>query len=216
MSADSLTPRQRLPTRVLRRVRLGVLRRRRLLAAAFAGLAVALGVHAASADPPPTALVWVAAHDLPAGTHLAPGDLEQREFVPSSVPQGAVSEPPAGARLAAPLREGEAVTDVRLWDDALLATYADRVSVPVRLPDAEAVALLEAGDAVDLWASDPRAGEAELVVAGAPVVSVPPVDRSVDATAGRLVVLAVPSSSVGEVTSAQARQFLSFALAPIG
>lgn len=194
-----------------------MLRRRRLLAALAVGGAVAAGVQATTAPPAPSARVWVAARDLPAGTTLAADDLEEREFAPGSVPAGVAHSSPTGGVLAAPVRSGEPVTDVRLWDDELVSAYPDRVAVPVRLPDPAAVALLAPGDVLDLWATDPQGGGTDLVVAGARVVAVPGTDGSgpEGALTGRLVVLAVPSDVVNDTADAAAQDFLSFSLAPL-
>ena len=49
---------------------------------------------------------------------------------------------------------------MRLVGPALTAGYAGLVAVPVRLPDAGTVDLLEVGDRVDLVAADPQAAAA--------------------------------------------------------
>src|SRR5690242_13846156 len=103
---------------ILRPVRRAVLARRRALAAALTAVAVLAGLQAVAAPPPPHVPVAVAARDLPAGTVLAPGDVTTVDFAPGSVPSGLAGEV-AGRTLAAPLRAGEPVTDVRLVGPAL-------------------------------------------------------------------------------------------------
>src|SRR6476661_8890051 len=109
-------------TSLHRSVRRAVLTRRRLLAGVLAAVAVASGVRAATAEAPPAVAVLVAAHDLPAGTVLGPDDLARAAYSPGSVPDGLASAP-AGRTLAAPLRAGEPVTDVRLVGPALTDGY---------------------------------------------------------------------------------------------
>src|SRR4051794_23064350 len=100
-------------TALLRPVRRAVLARRRLLAAALTAVAVASGIRAVAAPPAAAVPVRVAARDLPAGMVLAAGDLRTTGFAPASVPDG-LSVDAVGRTLAAPLRAGEPVTDVRL------------------------------------------------------------------------------------------------------
>ena len=69
--------------------------------------------------------VLVAAHDLPGGSPVAGGDLVAREYAEGTQPSGTVTDPHAavGRVLAAPLREGEPLTDVRLVGPGLLDGY---------------------------------------------------------------------------------------------
>ena len=98
-----------------RRVRRAVLRRRRLLAALCALVAV-LGRapghrRAAAADRVP---VTVAAHDLGAGAVLRPDDLTTRRGSrPARCPSGHIRDP-VGRQLAGPLRRGQPITDTAL------------------------------------------------------------------------------------------------------
>src|SRR3954468_20224661 len=100
-------------SRLLRPVPRAVLARRRSLAAVLTAVAVVAGLRAAAAPPPVRVLVPVAARDLPAGAVLRAGALAEASFAPGSVPAG-VAAGAAGRVLAAPLRRGEPVTDVRL------------------------------------------------------------------------------------------------------
>jgi hypothetical protein len=117
-----------------------------------------------------------------------------------------------GRTLAAPVRKGEPVTDVRLVAPSLVAAYPDRVAVPVRIADAAAVRLLRAGDNVDLVAADPRRGRATYVAVDVPVLALPDPAGDNDASAGltgRLVVVAALPSDVGAIAGAAAADLLS-------
>ena len=197
---------------LLRPVRRAVLARRRLLAAALAAVAVATGLHAATAPPPATMRVLVAARDLPSGAVLAAADLRTVGFAPGSVPSGAVADP-AGRTLAAPLRAGEPVTDVRLVGPALTDGYPGLAAVPVRLPDAAMADLLTVGDRVDLVSADPQGGAATLVASDVPVLALPPGEGEVGATglSGRLVVVGAPPGDVPRIADASVRTFLTVA-----
>ena len=153
-------------------VRRAVLRRRRLLAALLTAVAVAAGLHAVAAPPPATVAVLVAARDLPAGAELEADDLVAAEFAPGSAPDD-VADDPAGRILAAPVRRGEPVTDVRLVGPQLTEGLNDLTATPVRLPDAGMVGLLRVGDRIDLVAADPRGDGAETVAVDVPVLAIP-------------------------------------------
>lgn len=197
----------------LRAVRRAVLARRRLLAALLTAVAVAAGLHAAAAPPPATVAVAVAARDLPAGTLLAPGDLRSVGFAPGSVPAG-VSRDAAGRTLAAPLRAGEPVTDVRLVGPALTEGYPGLSAVPVRLPDPAMAALLRVGDHVDLVSADPQGGPAGVVARDVPVLALPAPGSGtgVAELPGRLVVIGALPADVPRIADASARTFLTIAL----
>src|SRR4051794_13742375 len=112
-----------------RRVRRAVLRRRRLLAAGCALVAVLAGLRATAAPPATTVPVTVTARDLGAGAMLGPGDVVTAQFAPGTVPSGPVRDP-VGRRLAAPLRRGQPVTDTALLGDALVHGRPDLVALP--------------------------------------------------------------------------------------
>lgn len=192
-----------------------VLRRRRLLAALLVAVAVAAGVRAVAGPPPETRALLVAARDLPAGHLLAADDLEERRVAPEAVAAGVVADP-VGQLLSTPVRRGEQVTDVRLLRGGLLASYPDLSAVPVRIPDAGAVALLTAGDRIDLIATDPQGGGSEVLLEDAPVLALPP-ETAGDAmgggpTGGRLVVIGVSPELRDEVADAAVLEFLSISL----
>jgi Flp pilus assembly protein CpaB len=149
--------------------------------------------------------VVVARHDLPGGAVLASGDLATTAYPVDVAPAGAPRSPTAlaGRVLAAPVRRGEPVTDVRLVAPGLLAGYPGRVAAPVRVADAGAVGLLRVGDRVDFLVASPEGRDASVAVAGAPVIALPDPAASegptVDGIAGGgLVVVAVtPAEALG-------------------
>jgi Flp pilus assembly protein CpaB len=199
----------------LRRFRRRLLVHRRGLAALLAALAVLLVVRATTAPPPALQPLLVAADDLPGGTVLAAGDLRTAQVPADAVPQGAVQEVEAAGRvLAAPLRSGEPVTDVRLVAPGLLVGYPGAVLAPVRVADAGAVALLGVGDVVDVVATSPESGEAEVVARGVPVVALPRESGSsmgLEGT-GRLVVLAVDAPTAIALAEGSVASVLSVVL----
>ena len=201
----------RLAARV-RAVRRAVLARRRLLAALLTAVAVASGIRAAAAPPPAAVEVTVAARDLPAGTVLGPRDLRTVGFAPGSVPSGSAPDA-VGRTLAAPLRAGEPVTDVRVVGPALTEGYPGLSAVPVRLPDAGMADLLRVGDVVDLVSADPQRGGARVVATALPVLAVPAAPAEVGASGlpGRLVVVGAEPADVPRIADASARTFLTIA-----
>jgi Flp pilus assembly protein CpaB len=190
-----------------------VLARRRLLAALLTAVAVAAGIHAAASPPPSAVPVSVAARDLPAGTVLDADDLRTVGFAPGSVPDG-LADDAAGRTLAAPLRSGEPVTDLRLVGPALTDGYPGLAAVPVRLPDAGMVDLLRVGDRVDLVSADPQGGGASVVATGVPVLAIPtPTDASGTGLTGRLVVIGAEPADVARIADAAVRTFVTLSFA---
>lgn len=200
--------------RVLRRT---ILARRRSLAAVLAGIAVLGVLRAVSPPPGPTAEVQVARRDLTAGAVIERGDLERVRVPVALVPDGLVAAP-VGSVLAAPLRRGEPVTDVRLVGPGLAAGFPGRVLVPVRFPDAAAADLLRPGDVIDVMATGSRSAAPGIVAAGATVAAVPAEpssgvggDASVGSTAsGRLLLLAVHPQDAVDVAVSQVGQLLTY------
>lgn len=214
----STDPSDRAPTadrrtRLRRRLRRTVLARRRPLAAVCVALAVVAGVHAVRPQGPDTVRVTLAARDLTSGTVLTSDDLVVRRVPQAAAPVG--SAPHAvGRTLAAPVRAGEPITDVRLVGPSVVAGYPGRVALPVRIADADAVALLRPGDRVGLVAADPRRGTADYVAVDVPVLSTPePGDqRASAAVTGRLIVVAALPSDVARVAGAAATDLLSLVI----
>jgi Flp pilus assembly protein CpaB len=213
-------------TSFARRVRRGVLAHRRLLAFLLTASAVAIGLSATRPDPPDTSTMPVASRDLPVGTVLTAADLTDVTTDPGSVPAD-LAEAPLGERLAAPLRRGEPVTDVRLVGPSLTEGRPDLVAVPVRLPDAEMAGLLHVGDTVDLYATDPATAETAQVTTDTLILSLPQAAEAnrddsmargktdgfgvTNASAGRLVIVGVAANSVEDVTAAGVGGYLTFA-----
>ncbi len=193
-------------------VRRAVLRRRRPLAALFAAVAVVAALSAAGERPPPSVGVAVAAHDLPAGAVLTADDLVVVDFAPGSAPDR-LAEDAEGRVLAAPVTRGEPVTEVRLVGQAMTEGRPDLQALPVRLPDAGAVALLRVGDVVDLVSADPQAGTAATVATSATVLAIPAADDVTGPTGlpGRLVVLGVRPGDVPDVADAVSRSVVTYA-----
>jgi len=201
--------------RALRRTRRAVLARRRPLAALCAGLAVAVGLRANAAPPPPRTTLLVAAHDLPGAGALRPDDLTTRSFAPDSVPAGALESPAQalGRTTVGPVRAGEPLTDARLVGRSMLAGYPGTVAAPVRIGDPAAVGLVRVGDRVDLLAADPQGtGEATLLAHDAPVVAIPRRAAATDLVSGALIVVAVPDATARSLAAAGVTSFLSLTI----
>jgi len=195
-------------------VRRAVLRHRRALAALCLAAAVLAGLQAVRPPPEPTTPVLVAARDLRGGTVLGPGDVREVRFAPGTAPEGSTPARDAvGRTLAAPLRRGEPVTDVRLVGPGLLAGYPGTVATPVPLPDPAAVSLLAVGVRVDVLGADPRSGEVRTLADDAPVVALPrpPADQ-VAADGTRLVVLAVPEEVAMRLAGAAVHDYLTLTI----
>jgi hypothetical protein len=117
--------------------------------------------------------------------------------------------------LAAPLRAGEPVTDVRLVGPGLLAGYPGAVLAPVRVADAGAVGLLEVGDVVDVVATSPETGRAGAVAGRVPVVALPRSTTTAtgpELQGGRLVVLAVDEATALRLAEGAVASVLSVVL----
>lgn len=195
----------------LTRVRRRVLRRRRPIAVVLAAGAAAAALHTLAPPPPRSTDVRVAARDLPAGHVLTDADLADASVPPGVVPHGVVADP-SGRVLAAPLRAGEPVTDVRLvGPDLVSAQPAGTVALPVRLSDAGQAALLTVGDRITLLATDPRAGTASSLAEEALVLALPDPRHAGDgALPGRLVVVGLAQEDVQEVTSASVAAYVTY------
>jgi hypothetical protein len=116
-----------------------------------------------------------------------------------------------GQTLAAPLRKGEPVTDVRLVGPALTADDPELAAVPLRLPDAGMVELLDVGDRIDLFGTDPQGDGASVVATGVPVLALPRASRAdASAQAGGLVVVGAAPTEVTRLTDAGVRLFLTY------
>lgn len=196
------------------RLRRSLLGRRRLIAAALAALAVVAALRAVAPPPAATVAVVVADRDLAAGTVVGAGDLAEVRAPEALVPSGVLpAEEVVGRTLTGPVRAGEPVTDVRVVRDSLLAGYPGRVAVPVRVGDAEAAALLRAGDRIDLLAARPEGDAAAVLARDVPVLAVPRPDPeapfSEQGTAGGLVIVAISDETAARVAHAGVSSFIS-------
>lgn len=169
------------PARWLRELKKAVSWNRRLLGAGLLAGSVALTISALSPAAPDTVRVVVAARDVPGGTTLGRDHAELTQVPAGSVPAGALTTRDAwvGRVLAAPVRQGEVLTDVRLVGASLVESYGDRfVAVPVRVADAASAALLRPGDVIDVLAAaapevpgDPAVVRARVVASAVPVLT---------------------------------------------
>ncbi len=193
-----------------RSLRRAVLLRRRLLAVLLTGAAVATGLASTQPAAPRLVPVVVAAADLPAGTVLTADDVVIAGFTPATAPSDRVAST-VGSTLAAPLLSGDPVTRSDLVGPERGRGYPGLVTMPVRLTDAVSADLLTVGDRVDLIATDPAAGGAEIVAREVVVLALPSSPHSPgSALDGRLVLMGVPVSGVVKVSDAAARKFLTF------
>lgn len=155
---------------------------RRKLAVLAAITAVLAGVNAASPPDPPTTTVQTATSSLTGGVALTAADVRPTDVPTSLVPERAVTDPAdiVGQVLSGPVPQGRILTDVDLVS---AAASPGLVLAPLRLSDAGVVALLQAGDRVDILAADPQGGDAE-VVAGRVRIATIPAERSASGIGG--------------------------------
>jgi Flp pilus assembly protein CpaB len=205
--------------RWLREVTRAVSWHRRLLSAGLLAGAVALGISAVSPPPPTTVGVLTVARDLAGGAVIRAADVRVARFHPDTVPAGALgpAASPVGRVLAAPVRRGEPLTDVRLVGRPLLrALGPGLVATPVRLADGQAAALLQPGDVVDVLAAGPAlpgrdvAPQGRLVASAVRVLTVPRTEAPFGGGGeGGLVVLATRDDTASRLASAAASERLS-------
>jgi Flp pilus assembly protein CpaB len=185
-----------------------------LLAAGLAAGSLAAALSVLSPHAQSGGAVLAADHDLPAGTALAAGDLRRIRLPAALVPAGAVTGDPVGRVLAAPLRRGEPLTDVRIAGaDLLTARGAGLVAVPVRVADAASAALVTAGDRVDVLAAGASTGApatARAVVVDAEVLAVPTAVH--DIGEGALIVVAATPQAAADLAAAAVSSRLSLTL----
>ena len=191
---------------------------RRLLAAGLAAAAVAVGLQVLRPPPPPTVDVLAAAHDIDAGTALAPGDLVTLSLPTIAVPSGALA-PGAnvtGRTVAGPIRAGEVITDVRLVGPALVAGLGEGlVAAPVRVADAGTAGLVRPGDRVDVLATpagQDSAGQLTRTVAANVVVVAVPGGDGAGFIDGALLVLATTPAEAAALAGATVTDRLSLTL----
>ncbi|SFP41890.1 Flp pilus assembly protein CpaB [Amycolatopsis arida] len=190
--------------------RLRTLVRGRPLTVVRRGAAVVLLLLAAllAIRPPPVGTpTLVAARDLAPGRPLTAADLRVVELPESMRPAGALDSPdPARGRLlAGPARTGEPITDVRLVDPH--AAPPGAAVVPVRLADGGVAGLLHPGTTVDVVAGGPDERTRDPIASLATVLTVvhpdaQPREGPLGATAGPLVLLAVPTEAASRLAAA--------------
>ncbi len=168
------------------------------------------GLRAVAPPAPDTVEVLVAARDLPSGSRLAADDLVAQDFPADLAPTNA-TRAAAGRVLAAAVRRGEVLTDVRLVGPALADTVPGETVLPVRLPDAGMATLLRAGDEVDLVATDPGTGDTAVVARDVTVVATPAgvPDGPAGGAGGALVVVSASATEAIAIASAALGQFLT-------
>ena len=186
---------------------------RRAVAAGLVGLAAVLALtpgRASSADDS----VVVAAQNLAAGTVLEPALVTLRGIPRQAVPDGAARVPSAvlGRTLAAPVRRGEPLTDVRLTGPDLTrasSTNPDVVSVSLRLADPGVAALLRPGTTVDVVTVGERQDEPVVLARGARVLAVLETGAHTGERAGKLVLVALDPVAATRVAAASISQTLT-------
>jgi Flp pilus assembly protein CpaB len=156
----------------------------------------------------------VAARDLAPGTVVGSGEVTLRELPPQVMPDGAARSPAVvvGRTLAAPVRRGEPLTDVRLTGSELIRAVSpdpEMVSVPVRLADPGVAAVLHPGVTVDVVTISEPQGEPVVLARGARVLAVlesgaRPGDRD-----GRLVLVALDPVAATRVAATSISQNLT-------
>lgn len=210
--AGSLKP--LLRERVVRLTRPGWSRPVHVRRAAAALLVVLAGVLAVRGDPASASSeVVVAAHDLAPGAVLTAADLTVVRHPGSMQPQGVLQsvEEVTGRTVAAAVRSGETLTDVRVIGSSLAAASTgdpDSTAVPVRLPDAEVADLLRPGDEVDVLALGDQPGRSEVLASAATVLAVSSAAED-DGADGRLVVLGLPRDDARRVAGASLEQVVT-------
>jgi pilus assembly protein CpaB len=193
-------------------VRRALLVRRRLLSAVCAAVAVLAALRAVAPPPLPTAPALVAVRHLAAGSVVGPADVASEALPEAAVPDDAAVAP-VGRTLATAVGAGEVLTAARLVGPSLVAGRPGRLALPVRIPDADVVALLRVGDRVDLFAADPAAADPQgsRLLESALVLALPtPVGR--DGRQGRLVVLEATPAQGAQISGHAARWLLTVAL----
>lgn len=204
------------PLHVLHAARRQVLIRRRTLAALCAALAVWSAIDALTVAPPAEVALVTAAHDLDSGTVLAASDLRRTRFSPGSVPADAARDPGrlVGRTLLTPMARGEPLSRRHLLGTGALVGYPGLCAIGLRIPDEDVVGLLDPGDRVDLVASDPQGDhDPERLVRDAVVLALPEPDpdaaRTGVASAGRLVLFAVPREDAEHIAAVANSLFLT-------
>jgi pilus assembly protein CpaB len=194
---------------------------RRLLAAAAAATAIVFVLEALQPSAPAMKPVLVASRDLAGGAALQRDDVQRIRRPADTLPSGAVSslDALAGRPLAAPMREGEVLTDVRMLGPPLIAANRGKVATPVRLADPGIATLLRVGDRVNVLgvpqaADGTTLGVAEVVASDIAVLAMPAPTDADTATAGALVVFAATPSDAQALAGAAVTSHLTVTILP--
>jgi len=186
---------------------------RRVAATVLVGLAAIMALYP-HRDRLDGDLVVVAARDLNPGTVVQLSQLALRRLPTQATPDGAARSPAAvlGRTLAAPVRRGEALTDVRLTGPDLTRSVSgdpELVSVPVRLADPGVAALLHAGAVVDVVTVGPQHDEPVLLARGARVLAVLESPAHTGERDGKLVLVALDPVAATRVAATSIAQNLT-------
>ncbi|MGH3773491.1 MAG: SAF domain-containing protein [Pseudonocardiaceae bacterium] len=189
---------------------------RRVAATVLVGLAAVLAL-APGRGPATGDTVVVAARDLTPGTVLGASELTLRALPAPLVPDGTARSPTSvlGRTLAAPVRRGEPLTDVRLTGSDLtrtVTTNPDAVSVPLRLADPGVATLLHPGATVDVVTVGERRDEPVVLARGARVLAVLEAGTRAGERAGQLVLVALDPVAATRVAAASISQTLTVTL----
>jgi Flp pilus assembly protein CpaB len=192
-------------------------RHRAVVAGVLAAGAVLTALPVLAPSAAATVTVVAAAHDLAPGAALTRADVTTVSLPRSVAPEGVLAQPEdvVGRAVTGAVRRGEPLTDVRLLGAGLLQT-AGLVAAPVRLADTATVALLHAGDRVDVLAaptsSDEALTSAVTVARALQVLAVPGLgDADGD---GGLVVLAATPATAARLAAAAVGARLSVTVLP--
>jgi Flp pilus assembly protein CpaB len=177
------------------------------------GLAVVLALTPGRQSSVDDAVV-VAARDLAPGTVLEAGEVTLQGLPAQAVPGGAARTPAVvlGRTLAAPVRRGEPLTDVRMTGSDLVravSTSPDAVSVPLRLADPGVAALLHPGVAVDVVTVGARQDEPVVLARGARVLAVLAGGNRTGERDSKLVLIALDPIAATRVAAASISQTLT-------
>jgi Flp pilus assembly protein CpaB len=178
---------------------------RRVAAALLVAFAAIVALYPQQDRFPGDAVV-VAARDLSPGTVVEASHLTQRLLPVDAIPDGAAKAPAAvlGRTLAAPVRRGEVLTDVRLTGPdltRLISNNPEMVSVPLRLADPDVATLLHAGATVDVVTVGPQQGEPVMLARGARVLAVLQSGSRTGERDGKLVLVALDSVAATRVAA---------------
>lgn len=190
-------------------------RGRRVASAGLLLIAGLLGWGALQGPAAASGTILVAAHDLPAGHVVVPGDLRERSWPSGAALAGGLPRTTAeGSVTTGPIAAGEPMTASRVragrhWPGVRAGDLV--VSVPVT--DPTVTALLRAGDHVDVLGSTGSVG------ADLPVLLVTPADASRTGNTAGAVWVSAPTSVVARIaaetaTSRTAGTQLSVVLRP--